>query len=297
VGILPILTSQPGKHRIFGRRGSAGRIFQRLRHADIHLLIDGIKYEMFVRCEAPKGDISPAFSSHPEILLYLDFDLSPDDPSYFEDSAGYLELDSAAWRLGSGAGVQYTAAQRQTNTSDGRHVIKIGTRSAVVKDVEYREHPPREIQLQSVSHSFNRPKMLFWDSDHATIHSRDQRKARRLAPLSSIRENVILITGYRNDQRGNPNDTSVFNTVSPEFDRRGSRGSKRSSFSEYRSFVTAFTHRTGSSSRFSFFSSQSRPSISGGTGDQRWSVQTFRSSPTYDPDVERSESSMPGARP
>jgi hypothetical protein len=66
---------------------------QRLSYFNLHLLLDGIKCELYVRCTAPKGDayVAPGSNFHPEILLYLDLDLSPAHHAFLEDHADYVE--------------------------------------------------------------------------------------------------------------------------------------------------------------------------------------------------------------
>lgn len=64
-------------------------------------------------------------------------------------------------------------------------------------------------------------------------------------------------------------------------DGRSKRDTKRSSFSDYRSFVTAWTHRTGSSAPRSFATGESRRSF--GTAEKRSTMQTFMSWPTEGP--------------
>jgi serine/threonine protein kinase len=75
---------------------------------------------------------------------------------------------------------------------------------------------------------------------------------------------------------------SAFGRSVSNADGRSRRDSKRSSFSDYRSFVTALTHRTGLSEHKSFATSGSRFSFATttGTAEKRSTMQTFKSWPT-----------------
>jgi hypothetical protein len=287
---------------------------QQLPHADLHLLIDGIKQELYVRCinlQWAKGEDSPVSNSFPEILLYLDLDLSPTHRSLLEDRAGYLGWDPPAslfGRVALRASGLWSAPRIESTTSDERFAFKIGTRIAVINNTAHWERT--HIQLRSLSHSFDRPNMLFWSSQEAMFHVRrpspsSTRMIARISGLSPIGDNVRSnplsgpgLSPIREDVRSNPlpegrsehknervalYDASNVCRASIDTSRSATRDSKRSSFSDYRSFATALTHLTGSSSRLSLFSTQTRPSVaSGGTGDKRWSVQTFLSAPTPD---------------
>jgi hypothetical protein len=170
---------------------------------------------------------------------------------------------------------------------------KIGTRVAVSQERHDRGHLPDDIQMRCVSHSFRRPNMLYWDS---MVYRENASKGSTLLPIEE--DNPRNTTGIAPDSRNQPRvvsyDASTFSTGSIGAMWRTNRDSERSSFSEYRSFVTALTHRTGSLSRFSLLSNQTRPSVmSGGTGDQRWSVQTFLTSPALESTTEATSSISP----
>lgn len=73
---------------------------------------------------------------------------------------------------------------------------------------------------------------------------------------------------------------SILSFTNYDGNEQWKRSSKRSSFSDFRSFVTAFTHGTGSSVRRSIPSAQSRRSAITTATTNRSSIQTFLSWPT-----------------
>jgi hypothetical protein len=122
-------------------------------------------------------------------------------------------------------------------------------------------------------------------SKGSTLSPIEEDNPRNITGIASESKNLTRVMSY---------DTSKSSRGSIDAMWRTNRDSGRSSFSEYRSFVTALTHRTGSLSRFSLLSSQTRPSVmSGGTGDQRWSIQTFLTSPAPESTTEAPSSISP----
>ncbi|OAL01193.1 kinase-like protein [Phaeosphaeriaceae sp. SRC1lsM3a] len=82
--------------------------------------------------------------------------------------------------------------------------------------------------------------------------------------------------------------TIDFHTFLPkDSNRRSLRNSKRSSYSDYRSFITALTHRTVSSKGTSFLATESRQSLlTNDSNNKRSTMQTFLSWPTSGTQIE-----------
>jgi hypothetical protein len=198
-----------------------------LQYDDLHLLLDGIRYEIVtqrrylkrLRIDSDATDTwGPCSGSHLDILARLDLRMAPSDAKYLQENVHYtppaLEIPrnptATLLQRATSRASSFLGSQRRPQGKEGRSSLLV----PILEDSKQSE----TLQMSSLTN----------------------------LPVTET--------------------ASAFGRSVSNADGRSRRDSKRSSFSDYRSFVTALTHRTGLSEHKSFATSGSRFSFATTTG-------------------------------
>jgi hypothetical protein len=268
----------------------ARKYYQRLDYADIHLLLDGVKYELYLRSTASrahlhfKETISPSWApcsdSHLNILLRLENAIPESDIASL-NALGFLPtnptiLDYSRKFIGFGDSNRISSLVDRSESNLPVHNLSLGDYFYV----------PKAIQMQGRTQSFLRRRILPRSKQRTSATNTNDRHL-NLTDLGTITEDTRITQPFsampNQDITSveNPNETSSSSRWSTDMiQREARRDSQRSSFSDYKSFITALTHRTGSSMRRSVVTMGSERSLhTNGTVDKRSTMQTFVSWP------------------
>lgn len=268
----------------------ARKYYQQLTYDDNHLLLDGVKYELYRRSTAPQAYIgfdefiesswAPCSDSHFEILLRLNVAMSEADTTslgvfgFYPSNSSLLGYSRKL--IGFGDLSYVSTPPDRSEKSSSSHSLAFSDTSDFPETILMRVQTKYVSGFRALPTTIRR--MIARNSGQGRLD---------LASLGSISESYGSSHTPTARQGQGYNRTEPLNEVrskptwSTDHSKgRLSRDSHRSSFSDYQSFVTAVTHRTDSSPRKSFGTARSgRSWFTNGTADKRSTIQTFVSLP------------------